>query len=123
MIEIANLTNFTVDKPFFVGVAKKVLKSENREIENVSIAFVNLVEIQKVNKKYRKKNMPTDVLSFEASPTIKGDYAQIVICPEVVKEKTVSSKAIFKEELTKVFIHGMLHVLGYDHERSQKEEK
>ena len=40
MIEINNLTNFAVDKKFFIGVAKKVLKGENREKENISIAFV-----------------------------------------------------------------------------------
>ena len=49
MIEINNLTNFAVDKKFFIGVAKKVLKGENREKENISIAFVSSVEIKRLN--------------------------------------------------------------------------
>ncbi len=63
MIGINNLTSFAVDKKFFTGVAKKVLKGENRERENLSIVFVSLKEIKKLNKKYRNKNHPTDVLS------------------------------------------------------------
>ncbi|MSU54894.1 MAG: hypothetical protein EXS48_03650, partial [Candidatus Staskawiczbacteria bacterium] len=79
MIEINNLTNFVVDKKFFVGVAKKILKGENKEMENVSIAFVSLGEIQKLNKKYRKKDKPTDVLSFERVSDFKGECSEVII--------------------------------------------
>ncbi len=122
MIEINNLTNFTVDKKFFLGVAKKVLKGENRERENISIAFVNSAEIKKLNKKYRKKNKPTDVLSFgevlgfkSASPVglWPRDLAEVVICPEIVKKNG--------EKLEKMLVHGILHILGYDHEKSEKD--
>ena len=112
MIEINNLTNFTVDKKFLTGVAKKVLKGENRERENISIAFVSSDEIKKLNQKYRKKNKPTDVLSFGKISGFKSDLAEVVICPEVVKKN--------KEELAKVLVHGILHILGYEHEKSEK---
>jgi len=113
MIEINNLTNFPVDKKFLTGVAKKVLKGENREIENISIAFVSSDEIKKLNQKYRKKNKPTDVLSFGKSLDFESDTAEIVICPEIVKENG--------DELAKMLIHGILHILGYDHEKTTKE--
>ena len=123
MIEINNLTRFPISKKFFTGVAKKVLKGENKGMENVSIAFVNPDEIQKLNKKYRKKDKRTDVLSFERMSDFKEEFAEVVICPSVVREHAKDSRLSLKKELAKVVIHGLLHVLGYDHEVSKKEEK
>ena len=122
MIEINNLTNFAVDKKFLTGVAKKVLKGENKEIENISIAFVSSEEIKKLNQKYRKKNSPTDVLSFGKSLDFlspsklvggKSDIVEIIICPEFVKKNG--------DKLEKMLVHGILHILGYDHEKSKKQ--
>ena len=123
MIDINNLTNFVVDKKFFTGVAKKVLKGENRSRENLSIAFVSTEEIQKLNKKYRGKDKSTDVLSFEKISDFKDVLSEVVICPQVVKEKSKNSKTTLKKELANVLIHGILHVLGYDHEISKAEEE
>lgn len=123
MIEINNLTNFVVDKKFFTGVAKKVLKGENRERENLSIAFVSPEEIQKLNKKYRKKDKSTDVLSFERISDFKDECAEIVLCPHVIRENAQESGLTLKKELSKMLIHGILHVLGYDHEISPEEEE
>ena len=108
MIEINNLTKFRIDRKSFTQVAKKVLSGENREKEIVSLAFVSKAEMQKLNKKHRGKNQPTDVLSFEG-------INEVVICPEVVKEK--------KEDIIRVFVHGILHLLGYDHKKSKREAK
>src|SRR3989338_918177 len=121
MIEVNNLTNFAVDKTFFKGVAKKVLKGENKVMENISIAFVSPNEIQLLNKKYRKKDKPTDVLSFEGVTNFKGECAEVILCPHVIRENTRTSKLPLKKEVAKMLIHGILHVLGYDHERGGKE--
>ncbi|MEK7124773.1 MAG: rRNA maturation RNase YbeY [Patescibacteria group bacterium] len=135
MIEINNLTDFAVDKAYFLGVAKKVLKGENKETENLSVAFVSADQIRNINKEYRKKNKPTDVLSFEKSPNVQGrashifegDFLEVVICPAFVQEKTgrgqTPSGSKLKEELAKCLIHGILHSLGYDHERSREQAK
>ena len=123
MIEINNLTKFVVDKHFFTGVAKKVLKGENKGTEHVSIAFVTPDEIRALNKKYRKKDQPTDVLSFEKVSDFKDETAEIIICPAVVREQAIESKISMKKELAKMLIHGILHTLGYDHEISKAEEK
>jgi len=127
MIEINNLTRFRVDKKLFTGIAKKVLKGENKGTETLSLAFVNKEEIKKLNKKYRGKNKPTDVLSFEI-----GDgrlFGEIVICPEMVKPDKSSTEHFdgpatipAERDLARVFIHGILHLLGYDHEKSKAEE-
>ena len=109
MIELNNLSSFRISRGRFSTVAKIVLKGENRVREKISLAFVNKAEIKKLNKKFRNKNKATDVLSFELD---SGYLGEIVICPEVVKTE---------QEMVKVFIHGILHLLGYEHEKSVKQ--
>ncbi len=127
MIEINNLTSFVLDKKLFTGIAKKVLKGENREREKISLAFVNKKEIQKLNKKFRGKNKATDVLSFELMKPFDSAQGrqeclgEIVICPEVVKENAQKYSVSIKYEMIKVFVHGILHLLGYDHEKNEKD--
>lgn len=119
MIEINNLTKFRVDKKSFAQVAKKVLSGENRETETLSLAFVSSNEIKKLNKKFRNKNKPTDVLSFNLNE--KDILGEIVICPDIVKTNAKKFGISVEYETMKVFIHGILHLLGYDHEKTEKE--
>jgi len=123
MIEINNLTNKgllnRVDKTTFSTVAKKVLIGENRGTETISLAFVDKAEIKKLNKKFRNKNKPTDVLSFNLNE--KGYLGEIIICPDVVKENAKKYGVTAKSETLKVFVHGVLHLCGYDHEKSEKQ--
>jgi rRNA maturation RNase YbeY len=121
MIEINNLTNFSVDKKSFSHIAKKVLSGENRGRYLLSLAFVNKGEIKKLNKKFRKKDQATDVLSFELKQG--NSLGEIVICPEIVKENAKKDKIPVKKEMIKVFIHGILHLCGYDHKKSKAEAK
>jgi probable rRNA maturation factor len=102
MIEINNLTKRGIDEKFLKGLAKKVLKGENKEEMNLSVAFVDKKKIKELNKKYRKKDKVTDVLSFGA------ELNEVVICPAVIKTK---------KELALLLIHGILHILGYEHSR------
>jgi probable rRNA maturation factor len=119
MIEINNLTSFAVDKNSFSQVAKIVLKGENEVLKTFSLAFVKAEEIKKLNKKFRSKNKPTDVLSFLLE---EDNYAgEIIICPEEVKENAKKDKKPVNEEMMRVFIHGILHLLGYDHEKNIRE--
>lgn len=112
MIIIRNLTKIAVDKNFLKKVAKIVLKGENIDIKkrDISIVLVQPDFIRKLNQKYRKINKPTDILSFGG-----GGLNEIVICLEIVKRNAKKFKSSFKKELTLVLIHGILHLLGYDH--------
>lgn len=116
MIEINNLTSVAIDKDFIKRVARKVLRGEKKKIPELSIAFVGEARIRELNKRYRKKNRPTDVLSFAGN----GLY-EIVICPSVVRQNAKKFGLSFKSELVRILIHGILHLLGYDHEKSKKE--
>lgn len=77
--------------------------------ERVNIIFVPLDEIKKLNKEFRKKDTPTDVLSFtiEKEPLI----GEIYVCPEYIAEK------YSHEEVLRDIVHGFLHLLGYEHSK------
>lgn len=124
-MEINNLVKFSVDKKHFSTIAKKVLLGENKKKEKFSLAFVSKEEIRKLNKKFRRKNKPTDVLSFELKQAkeLPNFLGEIVICPEVVKENAKKYGVSARYEMKKIFIHGILHLLGYDHEKSKRAEK
>jgi probable rRNA maturation factor len=114
MIEIINISggDKNVSKESLKKIAEKVLKLEKSKLD-LSITLVDSSEIRKLNKKYRKKDKATDVLSFGE------DMNQIVICTDEVKKNGED----FKKELIRVLIHGVLHILGYDHEKGGKKEK
>ena len=120
MISIANNTGYPLDLKHFETIIKKVLEEEGREME-ISLVFVSPKVIKRLNKEYRKKNKVTDVLSFYYGKEKGKDYGEIVVCPKRVKKQARRLKIDFEEELERVVIHGLLHLLGYDHERNEKE--
>lgn len=115
MIEVNNLTADPIGEEFLKEVAKKVLEGENEAENNLSIALVGQGRIRELNKKYRKKNKVTDVLTFGEG------LNEIVICLREVKKNAKGFKSTFKKELARVLIHGILHLLGYNHEKDTKE--
>ncbi len=91
-------------------VARKVLAKEGKSGLELSIALIGQKRIKELNKKYRKKNRPTDVLSFKFD-----DFGEVVICPEEVGENAKKYRSSFKQELARVLSHGILHILGHHH--------
>ncbi len=114
-MEINNLTGLIIDGNFLKAVAKKVLKERNKEKIDLSIVFVGQERMKKLNQKYRRKNKLTDVLAFGEG------LNEIVICPQEVKKNAKRFDSVFKKELARVLIHGILHLLGYNHEKGGKE--
>ncbi len=130
MIEINNLTDFVLDKKFLKKVSQAVLKSENKEKHIVSVAFIKEKEMRGLNKKYLNKNKPTDVLSFSETKDFIGKIkefenilGEVVICPQFIKKNAKKLDLSFKKELSRALIHGILHLLGYIHEKSEQEAK
>jgi len=130
MIEINNLTTVKIDEDFLKRVAKKVLKGENKEGAGLSVALVGEGRIKELNKKYRRKNRVTDVLAFNGNSKFKIQnlkfnfgLGEIVICLAEVKKNAKKFNTTFKEELVRVLIHGILHLLGYKHEKSKEQVK
>jgi len=111
----------------FQSLAKKTAELEGYSQGEISFALVNNETIQELNKKYREKDSPTDVLSFSMDDEIWGD---IVISTEKVIEQAEEYGHSVKRELSFLIVHGILHLLGYDHqtpgeraEMRQKEER
>ena len=110
-------------------------KSENVEDDSeLSVTFVTNERIQEINKEYRNKDLPTDVISFameelgegetpfsvEGMPRILGD---IIISLAKAKEQAVDYGHSSLRELGFLAVHGFLHLLGYDHEVEEDEKK
>jgi probable rRNA maturation factor len=116
MVEINNTTKNKVPVKFLSNIAKNFLKLCKLEDFDVSIAIIGDSEIQKLNKKYRKIDCPTDVLSFEGEEGLLGE---IIMDFEQIKRQALEKGVAIKYELAYILIHGLLHLTGYDDEREE----
>ena len=117
------LWNTKLKKPniFFGKLIKLFPKRyffKNKKV-NLTVLLSNNKNIQKLNKRFRKKNKPTDILSFPLDKKInKKKYlylGDIIISYNfILKPKSLTIKE-FQEKLIRIFIHGFLHLLNYDH--------
>ncbi len=135
MIKVHNLTDSQINEDFFRKIARNILKKEKNERKmGLSIILVRPWRIKELNKRYRKENRITDVLSFGQGlnskrlkfPSLPNEYFElgdVVICLSQVKKNARKFGLSFKKELVLVLIHGILHLLGYDHEKSNKEAR
>ena len=99
MIEVNNLTSIRVSKKFLEKIAKNVSKRKKKDI---SIALVGEKRIRELNKKYRKKDQVTDVLTFRYD-----DFGEVVICPAKIKKNAKNLSLSFNKELARVLTHGI----------------
>ena len=96
----------------FDKIANAAVLAKYKDAE-VSITLVNDKEIQKINTKYRKINKPTNVLSFELSDDVLlGD---IFISLDTVMREAKNENISVPEHTAHMVVHGILHLLGYDH--------
>jgi len=110
---------------------EKIIQRKFKIKKTISIALVTDKEIKEYNRVYRNKNKITDVLSFildENDPSSKsGDEAdvlgEVIISLEQAKQQAKQNKKSIKSELQWLTVHGILHLLGFDHERSKAEEE
>ena len=86
---------------------------------SLTILLSNNKNIKKLNKKFRNKNKPTDILSFPAEQKLKMKrkfyLGDIVISYEFMNRNKSFNNLGFKKKVVKIFIHGFLHLLGHDH--------
>ena len=107
-------------------IAEALLRALKQGRAELSIALVGDREMRPLNSKYRKKKTTTDVLSFfvEDQPMfgakILGD---VVISVEQARRQAKERGKTLKSEMAALLIHGILHLLGYDHEKSPRQAK
>jgi probable rRNA maturation factor len=134
----------------FIDETNKVTEEQKKELEQLlqvaakmenvpdeaelSITFVDNARIQEINREYRDKDKPTDVISFAMEelgegeveiigadmPTILGD---IIISIPKTREQAEEYGHSFMRELGFLTVHGFLHLLGYDHETPEDEQE
>jgi probable rRNA maturation factor len=119
MVVIQNIINdVTVDEEKLKLTCQQFMQEFNVGDSELVVRLVSPVEIQVLNKEYRSKNQVTNVLSFssdiplEIGESILGD---VVICVDVVREESILGGKAFSDHLSHMAIHGILHLLGYDH--------
>lgn len=123
MIELENNTNLEIDISSLENIANTLTKKD------IELMVVKNDEIQQINKEHRNIDKATDVLSFPMDFDFPNmPLGSIVISTDFVEEKSKEYGHTFNEEFLLLFIHGILHLLGYDHEvdngeHRQKEEE
>jgi len=107
-------------------IAQRVIKIDDLNFKKNNFYVLNLVfvddkNIKKINKEYRKKNKPTDVLTFVNSvknnKNVNETYCDILFSAETIKKDAKKNITNFYDHITHLMIHCFLHVNGYDHKK------
>lgn len=149
IINVFNRTKSKINGKFFESIVGMILQKSGFRAEKIilDLSFVSSWTIARANKIYRKINSPTDILTFnyldvsefsnfDARKNTKQDrisrdksvvfpigvsyLGEILIAPDIVKKNAQKYRVSFKYEMSRVLVHGILHLLGYEHEKSIK---
>ena len=118
MIDLDNTTEFLIDTASLEKIAESLTKKD------IELIVVKNDEIQELNKEHRKIDKATDVLSFPMDFEMPNmPLGSIVVSTDFVEEKAKEYGHSFNEEFSLLFIHGLLHLLKYDHEVDNGEHR
>lgn len=123
MIDLDNQTHLDID------ISDLETISNDLTSKDIELIFLNNKDIQELNKEHREIDKATDVLSFPLEFDMPNmPLGSVVISVDFIEEKAKEFNHSFEDELKLLFIHGLLHLLGFDHEvdmgeHRQKEEE
>lgn len=125
-IEIINQTQSKVPRKFITNWTKQIYKNLKKQKvlkveKDLIVVFVTIAKMKKLNSQFRGKSKPTDILSFE--PIEESSLGELVLCLPVLKKQAKEHELSLNHEIGYMLIHGILHLLGYDHETSKKDSK
>lgn len=107
--------------------ARRVLAALGLGDAELSLLLVSDAEMRRLNREWRGKDRPTDVLSFAQADGPGGAPAgllgDVVISLDTARRQAAEQAAPVAAELDRLLVHGVLHLLGYDHERSAAEAR
>lgn len=98
-------------------VRHRSLLSDKKEL---TIVYLTPKQMKKINWQFRKKNKPTDILSFASHDP--NSLGELLLCRDVLKKQAAEQGHSLYDETVYMLIHGVLHLLDYDHEKSKREE-
>ncbi len=125
-IEIINQTADRIPRKFiseWMSSVYKNLKKQKilKKEKDLIIVFVTEKKMRELNFQFRNKNTPTDILSFD--PIEDSVLGELVLCLPVLKKQAKAHDLKLSHEIGYMLIHGVLHLLGYDHETNVKDAK
>jgi len=112
---LINKTKSKLPSLSFVNIKDEIL-GEKYEL---SLGIIDSKKIHKLNKQYRNVDSPTDILSFP----LDKNFGEIFICPEITKKKAVDFERNYENYFSYLFIHGLVHLLGFDHGKKMDEKE
>jgi probable rRNA maturation factor len=114
------------DRSRLVRLAQTILSSVGEKTADLGVMLIGDRSMRRLNRQYRKKDCTTDVLAFSMregpgpSSVLIGDV--VISVPTAAKQAGQAGRSL-DEELTVLLIHGILHLCGYDHERSKRDAR
>jgi len=115
MIDFDNRSEFEFDIDFLQEIYESLTDKD------IELVLTTDKEIQELNKIYRNKDKPTDVLSFPLEEMPGMPLGSIIISVDTAKRVANELGHSIEDEIKLLFIHGLLHLLGYDHETDNGE--
>ena len=107
-------------------IALTILELVGEKHAELSLALIGNLEIKKLNARYRKKDYATDVLSFPVEGIVLKEtrlLGDVVVSVEKAAEQAKARGHSSEQELVTLLIHGIVHLIGYDHERSARDAR
>lgn len=110
-----------------MDLAEKILKDSGRSDAELSLLITDDEEIRSLNRDYRGIDHPTDVLSFSQlegeGPAVSNMLGDVVISWETADRQALELQCPLEEEMKRLLVHGILHLLGHDHEEGGEAER
>ena len=128
-ILIVNQSSVRTPKKFIDTWCKKLQKeflkhkvfTKTHAQKEITLVFLDPREAQRTNKQFRGKDYATDVLSFDSMSA--DSLGELIMCPQVLQKQAKEHGLTYQEELGYMLLHGVLHLLGYDHETNERDAK
>lgn len=122
-LHIINQTKKNVSKVFLSkwvrALSKELPLKHKKKLTDLTLIFVTKSQSKKLNKTYRNKNYATDVLSFGSYDSMP----ELVLCIDIIRQQAREHSLSFNHELGYLVLHGILHLLGYEHEKTKAGSK
>lgn len=130
-LNLINESSVSMPKKFLSEWCSAIFKELRRQgfkflpETELTIVFLNPARAKKLNRDYRSRDYATDVLSFSHAGLLDGppSLGDLVLCPQVLQRQAKEQGHSFRRELAFNVLHGILHLLGYDHETGEKDAK
>ncbi|MCI1635821.1 rRNA maturation RNase YbeY [Bifidobacterium sp.] len=131
-VEVTNETSWNIEPKLFSDLGIWVLDQMRVSTQSdLTVLFYEADAIAELHERWMNLSGPTDVMSFpmdelrpgDGKTVVEGILGDIVICPQVASQQAVSAGHSTMEEMLLLAIHGMLHLLGYDHTTAEQERQ